>query len=794
MKVSMRFSAFCNRFWIVFADYPDGVWFVPLAMIEATASAPERIALAIATAIGFPITNAQQPLVELTTYLAHKTMLLILDNWDHLVSAAETLFAQLQRTSVHVLATSRVRLLIENEVQITVDGLSADVAFDLFVQRAQRILPSFAVADADKKTVGAINRICTEVAGLPLGIELAASWVEHFSVAEIGQSLAAIVVAPESSTEHFHRHQTLERIFEYSWQLLSREQQPRLARLAIFLGGFDRAAATAVAASNFSTLSLLIAHSLVQRVAAGRYDLHPVVREFAEKKLLLAEIATLQAKHSEHYLAQLVATFTEIPERELPNQATPGQDAASLQQEFANIRSAWQHAVEAGMAELLAPAMIPFANYMDQFGYLPDTYQLFDDAVHRFITTDLPALPERSAQREFVAQLLYQQWRCSRSIHGLYRAEPFLQRLIPLTTDPVLLVKVYIELATMYAELNRWTEAEQYFTKLAQIAEHATDPELYARAIECPIHIQAIHFRGDYSAGIDQLTALLTWLDALPPAPVAKRGARMDLRMQLLGSLSLLAIRYGDYGLAIHAAQQNMAMLSAEDRSTWKSWFLLDLALAEQFAGLYAAAIAHNQESLAMAEESGAIDDIGLLKANLCLTMRQGGDLATGLRYGLEAIPALSLIGLTRMEGQARNRVGHTLAALGRWQAADDAYDEALTVWAPLHHPNRYEAVAGRAVTRYQLGFQAEALTLVQEVLGFVEADGLGKVVEPVLLLLNCAAVLSGCGNYAAANQVLAQANQWVQTIAARISDEAVRSAFLAKPDHQRLAEQYKVA
>ncbi|MEZ4676104.1 MAG: BTAD domain-containing putative transcriptional regulator [Caldilineaceae bacterium] len=757
-------------------DFPDGIWFVPLANIEASKNASERIALAIAATIGFALTDLQHPLTELTTYLADQRLLLILDNWDHLTPAAEALFSYLRQTTVHVLATSRVRLWLEEEVVLQLAGLPEELAFDLFLQRAQRLLPAFRIAGTNREQIAAIQRICAEVAGLPLGIELAASWVEHFSVTEIGQSLADIVVAPTTADEHLARHQTLERVFAYSWQLLNPQQQQLLARLSIFRGGFDRAAAATVAESDFGTLSLLIAHSLVQRVSAGRYDLHPVVQEFAAQQLTAAAFQDLAGRHSRHYLAQLIATLA----------PTHDQDASRLRSEFENIRNAWQRAVQTGAASLIQLAVVPFADFMAQFGYLPDTYQHFTDAVQQF---EPEVTPDNQEMGEFVAQLIYQQWRCSRAIHGLQRAETFLEHLLQFTNDLALKLRTYTELATTHAEGGAWERAEYYFAQIEQLALHSSDPQIYMRAIECPIHIRAIHFRGDYNAGIDRLNALLAALEQQPDSAFANEQARVQLQIQLLSSLGLVAMRYGDYGLAIRTARQGIELFSDVDRRPWRGWFLLDLALAEQFAGFYADAIAHNRAALMIAEASGAIDDIGLLKANLCLTMRPGGELITGLCYGQEAIRVLASVGLTRMEGQARNRVGHILLALERWQEADDAYVAALAVWEPLRHPNHYEAVAGRAVARYQLRDQVAALALARTVLDFVDQKGLAGVVEPVLLLLHCETVLTGCGYAKEGRAVLQRAAAWIQTIAGRISDDRVRATFLNRPDHQRLAE-----
>ncbi|MCB1719423.1 MAG: SARP family transcriptional regulator, partial [Candidatus Competibacteraceae bacterium] len=92
-------------------DFADGVWFVALANIEPGAAGPDQIALAIAGAIGFQITNVATPGIELAAYLADKHLLLVLDNWEHLIASAEvSLYPLLQTRAVHILATSRLRL------------------------------------------------------------------------------------------------------------------------------------------------------------------------------------------------------------------------------------------------------------------------------------------------------------------------------------------------------------------------------------------------------------------------------------------------------------------------------------------------------------------------------------------------------------------------------------------------------------------------------------------------------------------------------------------------------------
>lgn len=746
-------------------DFADGVWFVSLAQIEATDNAPDRIALAMAAAIGFPLTNAQQPLVELATHLAAKEILFVLDNWDQLTPAAEILCEQLLATqAVHLLATSRVRLQVEGEIVVPVEGLPAKAAFTLFGERARQVLPSFAAEE--QRT--AIDHLCAQVAGLPLGIELAASWVEHFTVAEIGHSLTEIVIEPAQADGYVNRHQTLDALFEYSWRLLSPAQQQILAHLSAFRGGFDRTAASAVAGSTLSDLSMLLAHSLVQRVTAGRYDLHPLVQEFAARNVTAAVTPTLAGAHAAYYLPLLTTTEST--------------KYATLQIDFANIRTAWQRAVEAANGALIEPHVTAFGEFIMRFGSMADGNTLFAAAADTF--TENPAAMD-PAQAELVAQLLDQQARFVRSLHGLPALAPLQQRVLTLTQQPKLQASAHFDLANHYAEQGEWTQADFHFDQTEALAQASSDLGFYIGAVEERIYINTLHFRGDFAQAIAQLEAMVRLLDTAP-TPVTDAD---NLRIRLLRALAMVAIRYRDYGRAIHYANLALTRTRQIAHRFHECSCLLDLALAEQFAGLYADAVSHNQAALTIAEEMGDTDYIALLKANLCLTFRQQGALTAALDDGLAAVASLRTLGNRRIEGQARNRVGHTLLALERWVDAEVGYREALIVWEPMQHPNRYEAVAGRAAALWQLGRAAEALPLAQEVLTFVSAAAeMSGIVEPVLLLLNCAAVLAGCGEQRSAQQALQYANAWVQLVAGRTSDDAVRTAFLARPDVQTLS------
>lgn len=757
----------------VLPDFADGVWFVPLTNVEAGEAAPERIALAIAAALNFAVTDMQNPLAQLAAYLAHKRSLLVLDNWEHLVeSAPPVLEVLLQNNDVHVLATSRVRLMMEGERIFPLEGLPRPEAYRLFVERGRRVVPSFAEQEGEANVASALQadilKICDQVAGLPLGIELAASWVEHYSVAEIGQFIGDVEVQPQRTEGLLHRHHRLSSVFEFSWQLLSPRQQQILARLSVFRGGFDRVAVTTVAESSLNDLSVLIAHSLVQRVVAGRYNLHPLIQEFAGQKLERDQAETLYGRYLRHYLSTLMAT-------------APTAWRTHLSIEFENIRSAWQRALHLADADTVDAALTHFCDFMRQFGLLVDSNALFAETVARF--------EAETERRELVARLLEKQAFFVRSLAGLKAAAPLHQRVLEHTSDPTLQAISQMELANYCAEIGDWARFDRHFQLAEEAGQRSGDPLTYIEVAESYVYLKVLHFRGDFGESLARLEALLPLLDAIEAAagtPLALNVERY--RTRILQSIGVAAIRYGDYASAMRYVQHGLTLAEEGSNHQRRAHLLLDLALAEQFAGLYADAAAHNLEALAFAEATGDIDDGALLNANLCLTLRQHGELQSALAYGLKAIEQLTHLGNKRIEGQARNRTGHTYLALGRWADAYAMYGSALEVWESMQHPNRWEAVAGLAVAALHQGKHDEALALANEAMGFVEQHSMAGLVEPAQMLLNCETVYRTLGHGDSARATLLRAGEWVQTIANRISDDGIREAYLTqRPDTRRV-------
>ena len=296
--------------------YPDGAWLCELA----AAGDPEAMAQVVAATLGV-IPRAGMSVEEsIADYLTTKKLLLVLDNCEHLLSAAGGLAERLLRqcVAVRVLATSREGLAVAGEQvwplrSLPVDGAdgSTSDAARLFVDRARAVRPAFA-AEANAVVTA---EICQRLDGIPLAIELAAARVAAMSAADIAAHLderfRLLTGGRRSAVE---RHQTLRATVDWSYSLLDEREQRVLERLGVFAGSFDTAAAEAVVAGDgveawdvLDALTALVEKSMVQleeSLDGGvRYLLLETLRQYARERLdERGDPDVWRRRHAEHYL------------------------------------------------------------------------------------------------------------------------------------------------------------------------------------------------------------------------------------------------------------------------------------------------------------------------------------------------------------------------------------------------------------------------------------------------------------------------------------------------------------
>lgn len=338
--------------------FKNGVCFVSLV----GTSAPEFIVPAIADALGFVFSGATELNTQLFNYLKEHQILLILDNLEHLLDGIELLDELLEYApGIKLLTTSREPLNLRAEWKFEVQGLpvpahielnnlESNSAAALFVQRAKQANTNFAFSS---ESLPAITRICQLVDGLPLGLELAATWVRAMSLKEIAREIeSSIDFLATTARDAPQRHRSIRAVFDYSWNLLSTEERRAIGRLSVFRSGFTREAAEKVARATVPLLSTLVDKSLVRHSETGRYDLHELLRQYVNTQLRAEaqEEQEVRRLHAEYYLLLLETHKSKL-------QSHQQRDAlAMLIPETDNIRAAWGEALSNRRLDLIRHA------------------------------------------------------------------------------------------------------------------------------------------------------------------------------------------------------------------------------------------------------------------------------------------------------------------------------------------------------------------------------------------------------------------------------------------------------
>ena len=279
----------------------------------------------LASALGVSLRSERDPQELLAERLASEDMLLLLDNFEQVVSAVPVLVSILAAApGVKMLVTSRRRVGAGPEWVFELGGLAcpppeavADLdsydAVRLFEARAQRL---GGATSADQATVGRITRL---VEGVPLSIELAARWVRAATLEQIEQDLARdIDLLATADPDVEPRHRSVRSVFEWSWSLLDPSQQASLARLSVLRGRFDAATASEAAHADLAELAALVDHSLVQMDESGLYSLHEQLRQFASAKLAAdtETDAETRRRHADYFRDRAVLWAELSPEDE----------------------------------------------------------------------------------------------------------------------------------------------------------------------------------------------------------------------------------------------------------------------------------------------------------------------------------------------------------------------------------------------------------------------------------------------------------------------------------------------
>lgn len=343
--------------------FPDGVVFVELAPLAD----PALVAPAILRSLGPGEPEARSPAEALRAYLRGKRLLLVLDNFEHLLEAAPEVAGLVEASpDLAVLATSRAPLRVRGEWEYpvpplalppstrttTLNAVLGSPSGRLFLERARAVSPGFEVTP---ENAGAIAAICWRLAGLPLALELAAAKARFLDPATLLSRLDR-TLSTAWARDLPERQRTMRAALDWSHELLSEPEQALFRRLSVFAGGFSLEAAEAVGSPDgaeevLDHLYVLAEQSLVRVEVGGegagaRYGMLEPVRQYAHDRLgESGEAGATGRAHTDHFLA--------FAERAAP-ELWGSEQAAWLERESGNLRAAISRSLDAGEAETAA--------------------------------------------------------------------------------------------------------------------------------------------------------------------------------------------------------------------------------------------------------------------------------------------------------------------------------------------------------------------------------------------------------------------------------------------------------
>jgi len=763
----------------VFEHFPDGVWFVSLFSITPGPDLYDQLATTIGAAMKITFGGATALFSQLVAQLHAKRMLLVLDNFEHLIDGASFVMEMLQQTqSLKVLVTSRQRLNFLAEYSFRLDGLSipdeeeAQVlekaqllgyeGVALFVECASRIRSTFQPAE----DLDAIIRICQLVSGSPLGIKLAATLVRQQSCAQIATSLGLNYKVLTSNLRDLPvRHQSMQAVLAASWQLLSAQEATTLARCSLFCGGFTVEAAAFVSGATLDQLMELEDHSLIYQSGIQRYELHALVRQYATEQLRATpnEEEQTYARYCTYYTDFLATHHTT-----LRNMA---QTRQLVQLELNNVRAAWQWAVEHTRTDALQRGMNGLRVFYDLAGFYHEAATVFQQA-----STRVQQLLAESVQPQPHLQQLHGHL-LSAHIHfcihlALFdKVGPLIEEVIQAGQTipaPILEAAGLQHLGTLVRRQGDLAAAATLLERALALARHNNEVELIGSLL-CALAVT-------YGDQGEVTRAIAYCLDALT---FAHQVQNRVLECMLVHNLGLYYLTLGELGQASHYAYQNIQISRELEAPRQLAYAYCDMAYLLTVLGNISHAHHYYTEALQVFRSVGNRVEEASVLYNLGSIFSQMGEAKLAYTHCQQALQIIEEKNLRWHSGNAFMYLGHALVGLKRFTEARHAYEQSLAVWQEINYPSPIAEVrAALAFTYLQQGEFAQALTLVEEILQPLAHIVLDISSEPVRIFLICYRVLAANEDPRAAD-ILQRGYQLVQTLLATIEDEELRHSFL---------------
>ncbi len=465
------------------SNFADGVFFIALADIKA-----KMLANTISRALEIPTDDDSKTKKLLLDFLIDKRLLLVLDNFEHILDCKGLLAEMLELSpGIKIVVTTRVSLKLKAEHIYELRGLDYPKdenqdkiqdfdAVKLFLSAAKRVAPGL---KADDESLKLITKICQLVEGMPLAIELSSSWLRIISLEQLYKEIQKSL--DMFSSEHSDialRHRNVRAVFDYSWQRLSEKQQDILKRLSVFRGGFNLKAAEKVARAHLGHLLNMTNESFIRSESNNRFSMHELIRKYVSDELKKdSDLFDLYGLEHARYFATMLADC-DIEDYEKSKKALLNIDA-----DIENIRLAWVVLV----GNCLLKELIGSIRALD---YFYGNRGLFQEA-KEFYLSHVSSLEKHCANNsldyaKIISSLKFRAAiSVSRQDQSSESSELFAQALEIADRFEIeeISQRCYFELGVISYKQGNYSEAEGLFLKAKRIGEDLNDDRIVVDAV-----------------------------------------------------------------------------------------------------------------------------------------------------------------------------------------------------------------------------------------------------------------------------------------------------------------------
>lgn len=666
--------------------FPDGIYFANLSAIEHV----DLLPVVLATTLDIVSQGGATTEEQLLEFLQVRKCLLVFDNFEQ-VSGGEDLVAKLlnRAPDLTLLVTSLKVLHLRAERTIRIEGLAFPeqdcqeqepfnlariMSYDavrLFIQSARLVRPDYALT---AENIRPIIRITSLTQGLPLALEITASWVRLLKTDTIAEKIEHSLDLLTSPLKDLpERHQSMTSIFDYSWNLLTPEEQLSLVQLSVFRGSFSLTTALAVAKITITDVVVLMDKSLLQTPTTGHYALHELLRQYIQGKFQVltggkALELTVRRNHSNHYL-NLVANA----EKDFYG-AKPYAAANMLRQRLSNITQAWNWAVEhceqpEQMESILCSAA-GLGRFYSFLGLSGEGERVMSDALARIESKKTAgSLPEKPFALLSSCLLYWKAVFLNRLGHIDDAIQTAEMALILAEENPSGAAEVKSLLGQMLPGIGQFDRAEACQEEALSFFEKAGDRHSAAVALG---RLGVTRWRrANYSQAIIDLNKALGLQEALGDI-----GAAAELNRSIAG----IYYEQEDFKNAKLYVERARNLHEEVGDFVGVARTNGNLALLYQKAGQYELALEFNQKELVIYREIGDLQGVELTFGNRGALYLQMGKLDEAIAAYQEALRLSRKLGLVWNQARSLSALAYIWYSQGDYKQADEFYKESIPV------------------------------------------------------------------------------------------------------------------